>query len=626
MIRVLVFLAVLALVALGASWLADRPGEVAVIWQGYRIETSVAVLMAAMLAVAFLLVCLWSLLRLILRLPSVMSFASRARRRNRGYVAVSRGMVAVGAGDPLAARRHASDAERWLGREPLTLLLKAQAAQISGDRAGAEATFTEMLDDAETRVLGLRGLFVEARRKGDAIAARAYVNKAVELAPGVAWASEAMLEFQSAERDWRGALAKLEQRVAHRSIDKATAKRQRAVLLTADALDRADKEPETALAAALAAVKLAPDLVPASALAGRLLAANGKLRKAAKVLEANWKIEPHPDIAAAYLDLRHGDSTHDRLARAETLARLKPRHPEATLAVAEAAIAAHEYAKAKQVLAPLLAERPTVRACLLMADIEEAEHGASPALRQWLGKAARAPRDAVWMADGVTSDRWEPVSPISGRLDAFQWVAPAEQIAHGRVHRDADAVLADGDEPTVLLPAALDQGQESGDASPAPASDVSSPVPPGAPTPLAPAPPTAAPSAPSASSPLAKAGVPSSEPMAKPAEQGSPSVSPEPSFGERDSEAPRGVTPQAMESEAKELEARASEAKGTDLKIADAKPAGVGTSAEKPEASTKRAAGPVVFPVARPPDDPGTDEFSPDDPRAGDRHPFMTRL
>ncbi|MBS7697149.1 heme biosynthesis HemY N-terminal domain-containing protein [Chelatococcus sp. YT9] len=602
MIRVLAFLALLALVALGASWLADRPGEVAVIWQGYRIETSVAVLLAAVLALAFLLVCLWSLLHLVLRLPSVMSFASRARRRNRGYVAVSRGMVAVGAGDPLAARRHASDAERWLGREPLTLLLKAQAAQISGDRTGAEATFTDMLDDAETRVLGLRGLFVEARRKGDAVAARAYVTKAVELAPGVAWASEAMLEFQSAERDWRGALAKLEQRVALRTIDKGTAKRQRAVLLTADALDRADKEPEAALAAAQAAVKLAPDLVPASALAGRLLAASGKLRKAAKVLEASWKIDPHPDIAAAYLDIRHGDSTHDRLARAETLAKLKPRHPESTLAVAEAAIAAHEYARAKQALAPLLAERPTVRACLLMADIEEAEHGASAALRQWLGKAARAPRDATWMADGVTSDHWEPVSPVSGRLDAFQWVAPAEQIAHGRVHSDADAVLADGDERTVLLPAAPDDEPVSKDAFPAPATEASSPSPstPPAITPVSPAPASSAEPA-----PVAAASGLSPEPAARPAGQGGAAASPEPPQAEPAGEASRVMKPESMPPEAKPA-----------LKA----------TAEKAEMSTKRVSGPVVFPVARPPDDPGTEDVALDDPQAGERHPYMGRL
>src|SRR5215218_3287303 len=32
--------------------------------------------------------------------------------------------------------------------------------------------------------------------------------------------------------------------------------------------------------------------------------------------------------------------------------------------------------------------------------------------------------DPVWTADGYVSDRWRPVSPVSGRLDAFQWQTP----------------------------------------------------------------------------------------------------------------------------------------------------------------------------------------------------------
>ena len=62
-----------------------------------------------------------------------------------------------------------------------------------------------------------------------------------------------------------------------------------------------------------------------------------------------------------------------------------------------------------------------------MADIEEAE-GNHGAVREWLGRAARAPHDKAWVADGVISDRWAPVSP-SGTLDGFVWRTPDERIA-----------------------------------------------------------------------------------------------------------------------------------------------------------------------------------------------------
>src|SRR4030095_2318797 len=126
---------------------------------GYEYGASVAV--AATLVVGFALALALVILafRFLVRLPNRMNFASRARRGVRGFSAVARVVVWGGAGARVAARRLAREAERLLGREPLTLLLKAQAAQVSGDRNAAEGSFRRMLDNDETRVLGLRGLF-----------------------------------------------------------------------------------------------------------------------------------------------------------------------------------------------------------------------------------------------------------------------------------------------------------------------------------------------------------------------------------------------------------------------------------------------------------------------------------
>lgn len=449
MVRVLVYLLVIAALATGAVWLADRPGEVSVLWQGYRIETSVAIAAIGVIVLAILALLAWAIIRFVFGLPSAFSYASRARRRARGFDAVSRGMVAIGAGDPIAAGRHAHDARKFAGNEPLTLLLEAQAAQLSGDRGQAEAAFKAMLDKPETRVLGLRGLFVEARRRGDAAAARAFADDAVRRSPSLAWANDALLDFHTAAGDWQAARTAVERRAALRLADKAEAKRQRAVLLAAEALEARNSEPEKALAAALEAAKLSPGLTPAAALAGRMLSERGDIKKAVKLLEAAWRELSHPDIAAAYLDVRPGDSARDRLGRAETLVKLRPADPEGVLALAGAAIHAQDFARAREALKPLIAGGASVRVCLLMAELEEAEHGAAGRVREWLARATRAPRDAAWVADGLISDQWLPVSPISGRLDAFVWtVPPATLSARTPV---LDDVLADLDDSPPLL-------------------------------------------------------------------------------------------------------------------------------------------------------------------------------
>ncbi len=459
MVRVLLYLFVFACLAVGAVWLADRPGEVSVLWQGYRIETSVAIAAIGVVLLAMLAMLAWAVLRFILGLPGAFSFASRSRRRTRGFEAVSRGMVAIGAGDPVAAGRHAAEARRFAGNEPLTLLLEAQSAQLSGDRGRAEAAFKAMLDKPETRVLGLRGLFVEAKRRGDMAAARAFADDAVRRSPSLAWANDALLDFHTSAGDWQAARTAVERRAALRLAEKAEAKRQRAVLLAAEAMQARSTEPEKALAAALEAVKLAPGLTPAAVIAGRMLSERGDIRKAAKILEAAWKEVSHPDVAAAYLDARPGDSALDRLARAQTLTRLRPSDPEGVLALAGAAIHAREFAKARSALKPLLAGGASMRACLLMAELEEAEHGSAGRVREWLSRATRAPRDAAWVADGVVSDHWLPVSPISGRLDAFVWTVPPATL--GSQGQGMDDVLADLDDGAPLIEARAEPVQDS---------------------------------------------------------------------------------------------------------------------------------------------------------------------
>lgn len=548
MVRVLVYLFVIALLAVGAVWLADRPGEVSILWQGYRIETSVAIAAIGVVALAFLALVAWAILRFVFGLPSAFGFASRARRRARGFEAISRGMVAIGAGDPVAAGRHAVDARKFAANEPLTLLLEAQSAQLSGDRGQAEAAFKAMLDKPETRVLGLRGLFVEARRRGDMAAARAFADDAVRRSPSLAWANDALLDFHTAAGDWQAARTAVERRAALRLADKGEAKRQRAVLLAAEALDAKDREPEKALAAALEAVKLAPGLTPAAALAGRMLSERGDIKKAARLLEAAWKQVSHPDIANAYLDVRPGDSARDRLARAETLTKLRPADPEGVLALAGAAIHAQDFARARATLKPLLAGGASVRACLLMAELEEAEHGATGRVREWLARATRAPRDAAWVADGLVSDQWLPVSPISGRLDAFVWTVPPATLGSQGAHLDDD-VLADIDEPSAPL---LEGKAEVAEAVTVPAAAGLTP------------PPTTEP--------------PKPEPKAEP--------KPEPKFEPKPEPAVAAAPPPAEPV--------------VEIAPVTTKPA---PSQAKPS--------PVVFPVAHAPDDPGPDQQAP---------------
>jgi HemY protein len=433
MIQVVLFLITVALVAAGFVWVADHPGEVLINWMGYRVETSLMVAEVAIAALVVIAMIVWSAARAVLRSPDQVSLFFRHRRAMKGYLAISRGLIAIGSGDALLARRSADEAARLSPGDPLMLLLTAQSAQLAGDRAGAERAFHEMTRHDNTKLLGLRGLYIEAQRRNDSAAARRVAAEAAKAAPALAWAGQAVLDDRCAATDWTGALAALDHMKP--ALDKNDYRRKRAVLLTARAIALEELDRDASRAAALDAVKLAPDLVPAAALAGKRLAETGDLRRASKILNTAWKLNPHPDIAEAYANLRFGDTARARLTRMQALAAKVPGQLEGALAVARAALDAREFATARSALAPYVSV-PTRRVATLMAEIEETEHGDEGRVREWMGRAMRAAGDPAWTADGVVSDRWLPVSP-NGRLDGYEWRVPLAEI--GMTHPVIDA-------------------------------------------------------------------------------------------------------------------------------------------------------------------------------------------
>lgn len=426
MIRLVAFLLVVLAFAVGLHWLADRPGTITIEWLGYIAETSMfraLIIFAVVLTLAF---AAWSLLRQVWRSPATVGRYLYRRRQKRGLDALASGIIAVGAGDRALAVRYAAQARKALPHEPLTHLLRAQAAQIGGDRATARRIFEAMLASPETEQLGLRGLFLEAEREGEHEAARQFAERALQRNAKLGWPVESLFELQCRAQDWPAALHTLEIARRQHVIEKAPAARRRAVLLTAQAQALEDTGADKALELAQEAHRLAPDLVPAAAIAGRVLAARGNTPRAARVLLRTWRLSPHPDLATAYAYARPGDSPRDRLNRVRHLARLTPNNTEAQIAVAISAIEARDWNEARKALEPLIDDRLTPRVCTLMARIEGEQNSDAGRVREWLARAANAARDPAWTADGVVSDHWSAVSPATGALDVFQWRAPVE--------------------------------------------------------------------------------------------------------------------------------------------------------------------------------------------------------
>jgi HemY protein len=428
MIRFLLWLTGVVALAWGIAWIADRPGALTVDWLGYRVQTPLAVAGAALVAAIVLVHVAYRLVHRTWHAPNAVSNFFRSRRHRRGYEALSRGIVAVGAGDLVTARRQTMIASRMLDFEPLTKVLEAQTAQLAGDTAKVQSIFAAMAKAPETKLLGLRGVFRQARAEGNRALARTIAEEALKDNAGLPWASSAMLAIQSSAGDWAGVLRTLESQRRFHLIDETTAQRKRAVALTAQAMEVEKTDPSEALALALRAHRLDVSFVPAAMVAARCHAHKGQARKAARLIEQTWRRHPHAGLARLYAFQKPSAAAPERLKRVRELLTTAAGGEEGAVALAQAALEAREWPAAREALAPYVSASPNSRVCALMAEIAEGE-GDKGLAREWLSRAVRAPRGPQWTADGFVSDEWLPASPVTGELGAFQWRVPVEGLA-----------------------------------------------------------------------------------------------------------------------------------------------------------------------------------------------------
>src|SRR6478752_10695531 len=288
MYRIILFLVLIALAAAGAAWIADQTGDVTLSWGGWRMQTSLPVFALALGVVIVAGMLGWSILRALWRMPQRVRHSRRERRHARGRHAITHGLLAIGHGDSTAARLHADVARRHAAHDPLALLLHAQSAQLDGDREAAKTAFRAMAEREDTRLLGLRGLFIEAQRADDPVSAVMVAEEALKLSPSSSWASHAVLGFCCAKGDWTGALGILDNNQSAGLIDKATYRRQRGVLLTARALELQNVDRDLSRDSAMEAVKLAPTLVPAAVLASKYESEAHQVRRSMRIVETSW--------------------------------------------------------------------------------------------------------------------------------------------------------------------------------------------------------------------------------------------------------------------------------------------------------------------------------------------------
>jgi len=428
-IRLTYWIIVSLLVTAGIAWLVSLPGTLTLEFLGLRMQPRLGVAAFLLLAAIAVIIFVWGILRRLIAAPYYLARRARDRRKDQGFIALSDGFIALQAGDAVRARLLAREAQTNLPTNAAAQLLEARADLALGDMHSAREHYRALISNRKTALAALSGLYDQARAQGRTDAALTFAQKAIELAPHTPWASQAVFDDLTRKGRWDEALAVVTAEPAVSREEKMRKRRRQAVVETARAKLAEPTEPLAALDHALNALKLQADFVPAALIAARIYINRGDARKAMSLLRRIWRATAHPDIATLFANAVPGASAIDRLKRIRELVDTPPQNRSAAIALARAAIDAYEWAVARDALASHASANPSQLVCLMMAEIEEGENGDQGKAREWVNRAVRAPRDPVWTADGITAEEWEPLSPVTGRLDAFEWRVPLSAVA-----------------------------------------------------------------------------------------------------------------------------------------------------------------------------------------------------
>ena len=475
LVKVILFVALIAAATLGAGYLMETDGGIQVAFGGT--EYTLTPLMSVV-AMILLVLAVWLFLKVFGLLIACLRFLngdetaiSRWFDRNRerkGFQALADGMMALASGEGRVAMAKAQKAEKYLHRPELTNLITAQAAEMAGDTRTAEATYKRLLADDRTRFVGVRGIMKQKLAEGDTDTALKLAEKAFTLKPRHEETQDILLRLQAEHADWTGARHTLGAKLKHGTLPRDVYRRRDAVLALSEARDILGEDASIeAREAAIEANRLSPDLIPAAAMAARGYIAQGKPRYAERVLKKAWEAQPHPDLAAAFAEIAPDETPEARIKRFGALTRLHPSAPETRMLLAELHIAAEDFPAARRALGDLAQAEPTARSLALMAAIERGEGADDTVVRAYLTRALTASRGPQWVCDNCSNihTHWAPVCTNCSGFDTLAWRVPAEgEVAMPGSTGMLPLLVGKPDAPAATLPdPAPDADPETGD-------------------------------------------------------------------------------------------------------------------------------------------------------------------
>ena len=394
MIRLALYITLAIAIALCAVWLADHPGALQLNWLGWEVRMSMAIFSFLVLLYSLSIWVLFKLYRWFKTDNPLTSPKRLATRRGKGLAQLDLAWSAMAIQDKVTALKHGKKAQGFLPQDngPLRLLLAASEGK-------EHQKYLNHLEQNPNMSLFL--LKSRLDHETDEQKALNILQEMEKSTPTNPWIKRQIFDQFTRLGKWADAREILPKMAKAKIVDAAQFKSLTATLCYSQALE-ADMANQKILARDFAqdSLKNNPAFIPAALLLARFHLSQGDKARAQKVIEAIWKIAPHPDLGQLFLKLEPMESPSEKFKRLQKLAKLNMDNTNSLHFLAKGALDTEHWADARQALDKIIAAKiATQETYRLLARLETLQKQDEAAAAAYLAQADTAENKATWQCD-----------------------------------------------------------------------------------------------------------------------------------------------------------------------------------------------------------------------------------
>ena len=414
----------LAFLLVAFLWIISLNKKIDFSWDGIIFTSTASIILFAIIFLIFLVLIIQRVYLYIRHSPKRIKNTLEIRNYKKGISAIVKSFTAMFNNDTKELLIQSDKIESYLKDNPISLILKAEAARKAKKFDLAEQHYNKMLLDSNTKTLGLKGLLEQNLKKQDYHHALIYAEEIYNINYKLYWIYRTIIQILIRTKNWQKLIEINKDAFGKKIISKKEYLNSISVAKYEIALIKESFSSHESLQLFSEANSDRPNFLPIVKKFANLLINNNQISKAKKLLFKCWSINPHQMLLEEIIFLVKKED--DNLINiVNKLVKNNPENYDSVVALAKANIISNNWAKAREILKPILSSKPNRTICELMYQIEMGVSNNAQKANSWKSRGLLGDAEKTWVCkhSGLSQDEWSSVSE-GEHFDSLEWTWP----------------------------------------------------------------------------------------------------------------------------------------------------------------------------------------------------------